>query len=102
MWDEIIEQEKRLKIAKTAATAIGLGIGVIILQFLFHSEKGDQIVKEAFTNLGIVMIIYGFANLGMFIFKPKKVRFFYALTTYFIVPVPVIMFVIDIFKAIVK
>lgn len=102
MWDEIIEQEKRTKIAKTGAMAIGLGIGTIILQFFFQNERGDQIIRDAFTNLGLTIMAYGFAVLTVFFFKPDKLRFFYGLATYIIVPVPVIMFVIDIVKAIMK
>lgn len=102
VWDNIIEQEKRFKIAKTGAVAIGLGIGAIILQLFFHAEKGDSVVKDAFTNLGITIIIYGVAVLGCFLFKPERVRSFYGLATYIIVPIPVIIFVIDIIKAITK
>lgn len=102
VWDHIIEQEKRFKIAKTAAVAIGLGIGAIILQMFFHPEKGDTVVKEAFTHLGITVIIYGMVVLGCYIFKPERVRFVYSIATYIIVPIPVIIFVIDIVRAITK
>ena len=102
MWDNIIEQEKRLKIAKTGAVAIGLGIGTIILQFFFPDEKGDDVVRSSFNNLGITIVIYGIAVLTVFLFKPERVRFFYAIATYIIVPIPVIMFVIDIGKTILK
>lgn len=102
MWDNIIEQEKRVKIAKTGATAIGLGIGTIILQFFFPNEQGDSVVRDAFNNLGLTIILYGFSILTVFFFKPDKLRFFYGLATYFIVPVPVTMFIVDIVTTIMK
>lgn len=102
VWDEIIAREKRTKIAKTGAQAVGLGVGAIILQFFFHSENGDTVVREAFNKLGITLIIYGIAVLTVFLFKPERLRAFYAVATYFIVPIPVIMFVMDIVHAIMK
>ena len=102
VWDNIIEQEKRIKIAKTGAMAIGMGIGAILLQFFFKAEEGDRIVRDAFSYLGITIMVYGFAVLGVFIFKPERVRFFYAVATYILVPIPVIMFVIDIVQALTK
>lgn len=102
VWDNLIEQEKRVKIAKTGATAIGLGIGAILLQFCFKVEQGDTVVRDAFSSLGITIMIYGFAVLAVFLFKPERVRFFYAIATYIIVPIPVIMFVVDIVQALTK
>lgn len=102
MWDDIIQKEKRMKIVKTGATAIGLGIGCAVLQLFFPSEAGDNAVRMAFLKLGITFVIYGFSLLTVFAFRPLFLPTFYAITTYFLIPIPVIVFVKDIIDVLYK
>ncbi len=102
VWDDIIEREKRGKIAKTGGQAVGLGVGAFLLQFFFKTEAGDTVVRDAFSMLGLILIVYGGALLAVFMFKPHILRFFYTVTTYVVVPIPVAIFVTDIVKAVMK
>lgn len=102
VWDDIIEREKRTKIAKTGGQAIGLGVGAVVLQFFFQNDGGNMVVRDAFVNIGITLILYGSALITMYVFKPEKLRFFYGITTYILVPIPLSICIMDIIQSAMK
>lgn len=102
LWDDQIAQEKQRKVLKTAASSLGIAIGLFFVKFLFPNDPSYAPVQSAFNGISLVLICYSAALVGVFVFKRHMLGFVHAILTWVVLPVPILMYVMDIISAVGK
>lgn len=87
-WDDPEEKlnKKIRKVGRSAAYAIGGGLGLFIIKVLFPKEEGHEKITDMIGDIVTVLIVYGAVLLLSVIFKKKLAPLVASIMTWLIVP----------------
>jgi hypothetical protein len=88
MWNDPEERlnKKVRKAARNGAFAIGGGVGLFFMGMLYPHEEGADHIARLFSNLALVMILYGAVMLATVMFRRRLVPPMNFLMTWLVLP----------------
>lgn len=90
-------ERKRRRMARNAAWALGLGVGLLVARViapLIMGEGADQ-ANRAFMSFGLTLIVYGAVQIFCLVFLKKKALLAGGVLTYLVMPAVLIKLVMD-------
>lgn len=88
MWEDAEQRlnKKVRKAARNGAFSVGGGVGLWFMGMLYPHEEGANHIASLFTNLAMVMILYGIVMLATVMFRRKLVPSMNLVMTWFVLP----------------
>jgi hypothetical protein len=88
MWDDPEQRlnKKVRKAARNGALSVGGGVGLFFMGMLYPHEEGADHIASLFTNLALVMILYGAVMLATVMFRRRLVPPMNLLMTWLVLP----------------